>query len=327
MPTFGLEEEVFVVEGRHPSPKAMLYLTRLLWRDVRSNYTLTASNFSRGKDVFQGLMSGVEVATGVHDNGADLLDDLAVRRGQLAGVCDGALVPMGHLIDLDSPTNTCALHVHVGSVGDSALLLSNFIYFLPVLTLLTVNSPAACGERVGQSYRILKTYALGELRDDPYYRFQDVIISRRLGTVELRVFDPIWDFERLRVLLGAVEAIARSDRNYHGRTEEYNRLRPIIATRGFVEELERPLVELGDICELPRHLITQTCSDIVWRYSRQEGVERAYSAMDNAYRTGAFEPAERPAAQFERVGFLAGLAGYYVPKLPYIAWKAWREWH
>lgn len=327
MPTFGLEEEVFVVEGRHPSPKAMLYLTRLLWRDVRSNYTLTASNFSRGRDLRQGIMSGVEVATGIHDNAQDLLADLSARRQQLASVCDGTLVPMGHLIDLDSPTNTCALHVHVGDVDDTGRVMGNFIYFLPVLALLTANSPAAGGERVGQSCRILKTYALGELRDDPYYRFQDVIIARRLGTIELRVFDPTWDMNRLRVLLDAVAAIARTDRNYHGRIDHYNSLRGRYAAEGFLPELERPLVELGDICDLPREMVTHTCADFVWRYSRQEGVERTYSAMDNAYRTGAFEPVERPAGQFERVGFLAGIAGYYVPKLPYIAWKAWREWH
>lgn len=327
MPTFGLEEEVFVVEGRHPSPKAMLYLTRLLWRDLRGNYTLTASNFSRGKDMLEGIMSGVEVATGVHDKATDLLDDLVERRRQLASVSQGTLVPMGHLMDLDSPTNTCALHIHVGGVRDTARTLSNFIYFLPVLALLTANSPTANGERVGQSYRILKTFALGELRDDPYYRFQDVIIARRLGTIELRVFDPTWDTRRIEVLLNAIDAIARSDRNYHGRIEEYNRQRSRYATTGFNEQLERPLVELGDICHFPRELVTHTCADFVWRYSRQEGVERTYSAMDNAYRTGIFEPVDRPAAQFERVGFLAGIAGYYVPKLPYIAWKAWREWH
>lgn len=327
MPTFGLEEEVFVVEGRHPSPKAMLYLTKLLWRDVRSNYTLTASNFSRGKDVLEGIMSGVEVATSVHGNVADLLDDLGERRHQLASVCESTLVPMGHLIDLDSPTNTCALHVHVGGVRDTGLVMSNFIYFLPLLSLMTANSPAAGGERTGQSYRTLKTYALGELRDDPYYRFQDIIISRRLGTIELRVFDPTWDMGRMKVLLGAIAAIAISTRNYHGRIDEYNALRKGVATDGFREELERPLIELGDICDFPRGLVTDTCSDFVWRYSRQEGVERTYSAMDNAYRTGVFEPTGRPAAQFERVGFIAGLAGYYVPKLPYIAWKAWREWH
>lgn len=327
MPTFGLEEEVFVVEETHPSPKAMLYLTRLLWRDVRNNYTLTASNFSRGKDMLEGLMSGVEVATSVHDNTEDLLGDLSERRRQLAAVCDGTLVPMGHLMDLDSPTNTCALHVHVGAVRDTGRVLSNFIYFLPLLALVTANSPAARGRHVGQSYRILKTYALGELRDDPYYRFQDVIISRRLGTIELRVFDPTWDARRMEVLLGAIEAIAKTERNYHGRIEDYNRVRSRYATEGFVEELERPLVELGDLCEFPRELVNGTCADFVWRYSRQEGVARTYSAMDNAYRTGCFEPVVRPTTQFERVGFVAGMAGYYVPKLPYIAWKAWREWH
>lgn len=327
MPTFGIEEEVFVVGQTRPSPKAMLHLTKLLWRDVRSNYALTASNFSRGKDVFEGLMSGVEVATEVHTDCAELLADLRSRRAQFASVCDETIVPIGHLVDLESPTNTCALHVHVGATGDTSRTLGNFMYFLPVLALVTANSPGAAGRRVGQSYRILNTYALGELRDDPYYRFQDIIISRRLGTVELRVFDPTWDLERMRVLLGAIEAIAKSKRQYHGRIDEYNNLRPKFATDGFCEEMERPLVELGDICDLPLNLVTQTCSDIVWRFCEQEGVARTYSAMDNAYRTGVFEPVEKPAASFERVGFLAGMAGYYVPKLPYIAWKAWREWH
>ncbi len=327
MPTFGVEEEVFVVEGRHPSPKAMLYLTRLLWQDVRTNYALTASNFARGRDVFEGLMSGVEIATGVHDNAADVISDLVRRRKELASVCDGTLVPIGHLIDLDSPTNTCALNIHVGGVRDTAKTLRNFIYFLPVLTLLTINSPGARGVRVGESYRILHSYALGPLRDDPYYRFQDIIISRRLGTIELRVFDPTWDTERMRVLLAAIEAIAGAERDYHGRIDEYNRLRDPVARSGYSELLERPLVELNDLHPIPRHLITQTCSEIVWRYSRQEGVEKTYSAMDNAYRAGVFEPSQRPAQRFERMGFLAGVAGYYVPKLPYIAWKAWREWH
>ena len=325
MPTLGLEEEVFVVEPEKPSLNSLYYLSKLMWSNPRRHYRLTASNFSRGPDVRQALMSGVEVATGVHTGAADLVDDLAERRRELAAAADGLIAPIGHLIDLSTPSNVCALQLHVGGVPDIEMTYRNIAHFLPVLTLLTVNAPFAGGTYFGQSFRLAHGYSIGRLRPDPYERFQDLIISRRLGTVELRTPDPVWDLRRVRVLANAVEAIARLDRPLPFEREEYKDIRATVATRGYVAKLHPLYNELNAIVDVPEEMLLTTASDEVKRIHDASGTAATYTALDNGYRNGVFEAGPVPEIKATALKSMAGLIGYYVPKLPYVTWKYLKE--
>lgn len=325
MPTFGLEEEVFVVEPEKPSLKSLYYLSKLMWRDPGRHYRLTASNFSRGRDVKQALMGGVEIATGVHDNAGELLDDLEGRRRELAGVSEGLIAPIGHLINLSTPTNVCALQIHVGGVPDIDLAYNNLAYFLPVLTLLTINAPYAGGVYTGQSFRMAHGYAIGKLKEDALDRFQDLIISKRLGTIELRVLDPVWDIKRVETLARAVEAIALINSRLPFERAAYNAIRGRIAAEGYVEEL-RPLYnELNAVVDVPENMLTRTASDEVKDFCEEHGYLMTYTALDRGYRNGVFEPGNVPENKAAAFKSMAGLAGYYVPKLPYVIWKYLKE--
>jgi gamma-glutamyl:cysteine ligase YbdK (ATP-grasp superfamily) len=325
MPTFGLEEEVFVVEPERPSLKSLYYLSRLLWRDPRRHYRLTASNFSRGPDMRQALMSGVEVATEVHTDTDSIMEDLATRRSELAGVSEGLIAPIGHLITLSTPTNVCALQIHVGGVNDLEAVYGNIARFLPVLTLITADSPFAGGEYFGQSFRMAHGYAIGALKEDRRDRFQDLIITKRLGTIEVRVPDPVWDLNRVKTLMGAIEAIAGIGRALPFERNDYNSLRAGVAKRGFTEELEPLYSQLGDFADIPREMLENTASDEIKESYAKNGLAATYSALDNGYRNGRFEAGEIPANKAAVLKSMAGMAGYYVPKLPYVLWKYLKE--
>lgn len=325
MPTFGLEEEVFVVEPEKPSLKSLYYLSKLMWKDPGRHYRLTASNFSRGPDVKHGLMSGVEVATRVHSDSSGLLDDLVARRRELAQVSEGLIAPIGHLINLSTPTNVCALQMHVGGVPDIELAYANLAYFLPVLTLITINAPYAGGVYTGQSFRMAHGFAIGKLKEDPRDRFQDIIITKRLGTVELRVLDPVWDIERVAVLARAVEAIAKLDTRLPFDRQRYNEVRVRVAVEGYVEEVVPLYNELSSIADVPEEMLKRTASDEIRDFCEEFGYQATYTALDNGYRNGVFEQGPVPKNKAAALKSMAGLAGYYVPKLPYVIWKYLKE--
>ncbi len=324
-PVYGIEEEVFVTEPDKPSLKSLYYLAGMLKKDLKFYYTHTASNFSRGKDISQGLMSGVEISTAAHSDVSSLLDDLILRRNDLISLCQGLIVPLGHLINFNAPTNACALQIHIGGVQNRQKVYKNLAYFLPLLTLLTVNSPGAGGKYFGQSFRIDKSFAIGMLKDDWGYRFQDIIFARRLGTIELRIFDPTWDLDRIRLLLNLVDAIVKADEDYPFEKEKYNKIRSKIALTGYSEELEESYMKLKKFYDVPARIFQNTCSDQVWEFYEQEGLVNTYSALDNAYRTGVFAPSRMPreGEDFFKIGL--GLVAYYIPKLPYVLWKYWKE--
>ncbi|HEX9093771.1 MAG TPA: hypothetical protein VF902_07290 [Coriobacteriia bacterium] len=326
MPTFGIEEEVFVCEPERPSTASLEYLARLTLRDPRRHYARTASNFARGEDLKQGLMSCVEISTGVHEDAQSLVADLAVRREELGRAigAHGLVVPLGHLLQYNAPTNTAALQVHVGA-PDLDLAYGNLAYFLPLLALLTADSPAAAGARFGQSYRMAKGFAIGKLGEERTARFQDLIVSKRLGTIELRVLDPVWDLHRVRVLAEAVVAIASLERRLPFDRERYNALRERVALEGFVDEL-RPLhAELSRIADVPAGLLEHTAADEVWEHFEAHGLVPTYSALDNGWRTGRFEARDVPPMRASLLRSALGFAAYYVPKFPYVTWKYLKE--
>ncbi len=325
MPTYGIEEEVFITESERPSFQSLYYLSKLLWRNPFFYYTHSASNFARGSDAKQGIMSGVEVATGLNNNVDDAINDLNERRKDLISVSEGLIVPLGHLINFDAPTNTCAFQIHIGEV-DNDSTYKKLVYFLPLLTLLAANSPFVNGSYFGQSYRMSTSYAIGHLRPDPLYRFQDIIITRRLGTIEIRIFDPIWDLNRIKILLKIIDSIVVSGSIFKYDVDRYNCLRDKVVKYGYVSELDSILDDLNKVCDAPKELFVRTPSDEVKDFYQVNGLLKTYSALDNGYRNGEFKEREIPEFKYNFLKTIGGFGGYYIPKLPYITWKYWREW-
>jgi hypothetical protein len=383
--TLGLEEEVFITTPTRPTLDALYALAKLLWRNPRDYYKHTASNFARGRDARQCLMSSVEIATRPHAAIDALLDELRTHRAALADAAgDAYILPVGHLFDLDAPTNTAGLHIHVGAPHERRqTVYANLAHFLPLLILLSASSPYAGGRYFGQSYRVASSFAIGALRDDPYYRFQDLILSRRLGTIEIRACDPIWDLERLRVLLEAVRAIAQLPTARPINRVRYAALRHQAACIGYTPDLQALHRELRAVYEIPERLLRTTISDMLhaciqpslplspspasgrgslWsaeaklppdaeaalqhskrhplshRVGEGQGVRdkktvfledallRTYARLNHAYRTGQWEPVAPHAVRPSAWRGALGLLGYYLPRLPYTAYKAWAEW-
>lgn len=326
-PTFGIEEELFVIDNDgNPSLQSLYYLSKLVRKDPVKHFIHTDSNFSRGRDIFKGLMSGVEISTLSHHEVEPLLEDLSERREELKKVCEGLLVPMGHLLDRDTPTNTCALQFHVGNVDDPGRVYKNLVYFLPLLFLVTANAPARNGNRYGQSYRLISSYAIGELRNNWQYRFQDIIYAKRTGTIELRLFDPVWDFERIEILATAIARIVELEFDFELDADEYNGLRGKISIDGYVEELEPRLSYLSQISPIDHALLCETPAQNTWDLFCNYGLLGCYSAIDNAYREGNLEPRDVETVEVKTSKICAGLATYYIPKLPYDIWKFIKEW-
>jgi gamma-glutamyl:cysteine ligase YbdK (ATP-grasp superfamily) len=387
--TLGLEEEVFITAPTRPTLDALYALAKLLWRNPRDYYKHTASNFARGRDARQCLMSSVEIATRPHTDIDALLEELRTHRAALADAAgDAYIVPVGHLFDLDAPTNTAGLHIHVGVPAERRqTVYANLAHFLPLLILLSASSPYAGGRSFGQSYRVASSFAIGALRDDPYYRFQDLILSRRLGTIEIRACDPIWDLARLRVLLEAVQAIAQLPTARSIDRARYAALRHQAACVGYTPDLQALHRELSTVYAIPEALLKTTIADelrgcvqafqpsppVSPAYGRvglwsaeaklppnaeaalqhskrlpatplshavgeglgvrvkktdisQQALLHLYARLNHAYRTGRWEPVAPHAVRPSVWRGVLGLLGYYLPRLPYTAYKAWAEW-
>jgi gamma-glutamyl:cysteine ligase YbdK (ATP-grasp superfamily) len=323
---FGLEEELFINEPDRPNFQSLYYLARLVWSSPGKYYAHTHCNFTRGKDSHNGLMSGVEISTGTHDDKGRLVADLAQRRMALAAASDGLLVPLGHLLDLPEPTNVSGMHLHISGFPDFDRAYRSITYFLPLLTLLVANAPGYGNVYFGPSFRWAKSFAIGPLREDRKYRFQDLIISKRLGTLEIRAFDPVWDLQLIRLLLDCVEAVLQSDRSYPGSPEEYNRLRKIVAREGFVEELRPVYRALCELHPVPEELLLHPPAEAVWSLAQEHGNRGAYSALDQAYRGGSLQPRQLPPMHRNWLKVAAGLCGYSLPRLPYNIKKVFSEW-
>ncbi len=323
MPTLGLEEEVFITEPERPSLRSLYYLARLLAKNPRYYYVHSASNFARLGDIRHGLMSGVEISTGVHTDAEALLEDLAKRRQDLSSVASGLIVSVGHLLEQNTPSNVCGLQIHVGS-RNKERTYRNIVHFLPLLMLLTANSPGVNGRRYGKSYRIANSFAIGPLTPDRTRRFQDIIYSKRLGTIEVRVCDPTWDRNRILALIRALVAIEALGVEYPFNPVEYNEMRGISASEGYTERHKTLYGELSQICDVDESLFITSPADQLWDIYQQQGSVAAYSAVDSSYRGGEFapHPVKRRHVLGEIAAGAAGLAGYFVPKLPYYTWKA-----
>lgn len=325
MPYFGIEEEVFVTEPEKPTLKSLYYLAKMLWKDPRFYYTHTASNFSRGKDIRSGLMSGIEIATGIHSNVDTLLDEFVKLRRELSTVCSGLIVPLGHLLTGNTATKTCALHVHIGNLERPEQAYANLVKYLPVLSLAMANAPSVSGEYFGQSYRMVNSFAVGPLTGNLFDRMQDIIFSKRLGTIEVRVFDPVSDISRIKEVIKAIEAIVTASLEYPLDIETYNNLRQKVATKGLDKKIISLFEELQKIYPFPVRLIEKTESDRNWEIYKNKGLIECYKQLDSVYRHGSQRPGSFENSLTNMYYSTIGLLGYYLPKAPYVIWKYLKE--
>jgi len=330
--TLGLEEEVFVLygdaaQGFRASTASFRGLARLLWADPRRNLGGTASNFRRGPVARRELMSSVEVSTPVHAHPDTLLVSALSRRRELAAALpEGLMVPLGLLPGSDE-YHTAGLHVHVGVLPSRLeTVYGNLARYLPVLAHASASSPWWAGHPSGPLSRVAHSFALGPLTPDPLARFQDLIVTRRLGTIELRVLDPVWEPERLRAILHAVSALARLPERLPWSRAGYNRLRESYAT-GPTPEIFVLAGELQAISGFDPGWLRHTVSAQVLESWKLHGEAATLQALDGAYRTGAWGRLGTPHARPPRWQGVAGFASYYVPKLPYMLKKVRAEHH
>lgn len=327
MVTFGMEEEVFITEPERPTMRSLYYLAKLFWKNPRFYYIHSASNLDPERKFRRGWAGGLEINTITSPDVEALCDDLERRRADLASVSSGLMVPLGHLLDYDAPHNTCALHVHIGGDINRDRLYNNLLHFLPVLPLFTVNSPMVSGRYFGQSYRMFKSSYIGKIGPERTARRQDLILSKRLGTVELRACDPCWDITRVRWLIRSVKAITGMGETLEPNIELYNGLREEISRNGLLDETRELAVRLQSMVGFPMEILERTAADELYDMYENEGLTGAYSALDNGYRNGRFEAREinrRQCAEILHVpAAAAGFALYVLPRLEYYIRK-WR---
>jgi hypothetical protein len=187
-----------------------------------------------------------------------------------------------------------------------------------------MNSPS-CAADAPKSYRMSCNFASGELREDREYRFQDLIVSKRLGTVEIRALDPIPDLDRLRHILNAVVAIASIEDAMPFDRERYNAERPTWVRAGLNEYVDRLWSALQPIYPLPKALLAETQSDRLTNIAQEVSPEAAYREVDSIWRAGTGVALElRPHSRFRS---FTGVLGYYSVQLPWMAYKGYKEWH
>lgn len=325
-PTFGIEEEVFVVEPYWPGLDSLYYLSRFLWKNPLAHYRHSASNFCLSGDISKGLMAGIEISTPIHTDVDELIEDLNHKRKLLAESCDGLILPLGSLITDRSSSRTCAWQIHIGGVKNLRRAYANLVFYLPLLKLLMVNAPFVQGRYFGQSFRMHYSFAVGPLISDWSYRFQDIIYSRRLKTIEIRVFDPIWDMERIKLLLELIRQIILSEEDLPLDIKRYNELREKVITTGYDGYLFPLYRRMRKFADLSEDIFRETCSSQIRTLYERYDLLGTYTALDNAYRTGRLTP--RPynsQKSFRILKKIYGLLTYYIPKLPFAVYKTMRE--
>ncbi len=323
---YGIEEEVYLVQRGKPSLESFYCLASLLWKKGFFNYCHTAANLAHASDIRTGVMGAIEVSTEVCGGIYQALEALKRRRGDLAGCAgSGLIVPMGSLADAGAPTKTCGMHVHIGGDVSIDRVYFNLAYFLPLLMLVTASSPFVNGKRRGISYRVGNCPFIGPLNGNRMYRFQDLILSRRLKTLEIRIFDSVWDMARIRRLMELIDAVVNIKSCFDYDPEFYARARTEASGAGYGEITREIYLNLSKHVDCEEKLFSDTPSDFIYDYIKFNGKDAAYSALDNCYRTGVFAPANADGRMPNPLKIGIGLAGYYVPKLPYSIWKTCRE--
>lgn len=305
----------------------MDYLRQFVGTNRKDNLNHSASNFAKGSDRKECFMGSIELSTGKHDTSESLITDLIERRTAFAKAMHSALViPTGALFHLSSPTNTACSHIHVGVPAAERLrVYENLCTLAPLLAVFAANSPYAGGKNFGLSYRMAQEGLLGSLKPDPEYRFQDVIISKRLGTIEMRIFDPIPELSRLRIVLDSIKQIAEWQGSLPLDRNRYNADRPAwlrSPAAPCLQELHPIADQVGLSIE---KLEEESLSCQIGRLADSDGIDAAYAQLDKLWREPTFTSAHpRP---YSAAKMIRGMVGYYIPKLPLIAYKGYLEWY
>lgn len=320
--TLGIEEEFFLLYRGKPTLSGMGNLSKLLWKNPTFYFSRSASNFTRKEGAKDGWMSALEVSTRVCDSPKALMDDVLERRRDILEVCPNGLIAYAGMVN-DDPYNTAGLHIHIGVPrSERRRVYHNLVRFLPVLALASSSSPWRSSLAGIQSQRMHASYALGPLRTDPWFRFQDLIVTRRLGTLEIRVLDPVWDTQRLKSIVEAVWTLANLERPLEGNPETYNRLRTAFPLTGSTPEIMDLALELHDLSGFNVQNIRHTVSD---QLAEIKDTREAHRYLDGGFRSGVWIPSRTDDTPPHKLKGLWGMATYYAPRLAYIGWKAWRE--
>jgi hypothetical protein len=72
-------------------------------------------------------------------------------------------------------------------------------------------------------------------------------------------------------------------------------------------------------------MLTRTAADEVWEHFEAHGLVPTYSALDHGWREGVFEARDVPPMRASVARAVLGVAGYYLPKFPYVTWKYLKE--
>ncbi len=325
-PAFGIEEEVFVVEPYWPALDSLYYLSRFLWKKPLSHYFHTASNFCLPEDISRGLMAGIEISTSIHTDIDELVRELSGKRRLLSDLCGGLILPLGSLITDCSRSRTCAWQIHISGVKNFKKTYAKLVFYLPLLTLLAVNAPFVQKKYFGQSFRMHYSFAIGELTPDWCYRYQDIIYSRRLKTIEIRIFDPVWDIEKIKLLLELIRQIILSEEEIPLDIKRYNELRKRVITTGYDSYLSPLYHRLRKLVNVSEDIFRNTCSNQVRELYACHGLLGVHTALDNAYRSGEIIPRHYNSQKNRRLlKILWGFLAYYIPKLPFSIYKVMRE--
>lgn len=323
----GIEEEVFVVDDGVINLDGLFTLACLLAKNPFYYYSHTASNLARGSDLKNSLLASVEISTSPHARIDDLIEELEKLRAEFSKVCPGTIVACGMLLHLKrSPSIVSALQFHISGIKDRLVAYETFLYFTPALLLITANSPAIDGRFTALSARILLSPFIGAPVKNPLERFSDVIISRRFGTVEMRLFDPCSDIKRVRLLAESIyriaEQIEKKGLKREFKREKYIMLRERAAKSGVEDKGVFNLVEeFADITGTDISAIENPPAIKTWELFSKEGLD-AYKIMDEEYRQGnKYTLTYFP--YFIRAGI--GIFGYYLPRLPFTTYKFLKE--
>jgi gamma-glutamyl:cysteine ligase YbdK (ATP-grasp superfamily) len=321
---FGIEEEIFLIdkEKGKPAVDSLYPLYTLFRKNPAFYYFHTAVNLARSREFFDFFVASVEISTPAVSSVEGVVGELALIRKELVQNCPQKVACVGMLPQYTANKSLVAgLHLHLSGEFDLEKTRLKLAHYLPALLLLTANSPSLENEYL--SNRILLNPFAGSLVSNAYERFQDIIVSRRLKTLEIRIFDPCPDLERYYLLLEAVKRIIELNEEPLFEPDRYVFLRRQAACYGMKAPAVRDLVyELTEkigfkvfYFETPPAIRTKELLE-------KHGVEKAFDYLDSLYRDGVQFDGNLPPKSLRA---LIGFFGYYLPKMPYITYKFLKE--
>lgn len=318
----GIEEEVFVIEGEKPAVDSLYPLYKLLRKNPAFYYIHTAVNIPRGKDFFESPVASIEISTPVTSSVEEAIEQLSLIRKELARNCPSKIIALGMLPNLTQAKSIVSgLHIHLSGSFDLVEARKKIAYYIPALLLITANSPSVENDYI--SNRILFNPFSGAIVNDFFERFQDIIISRRLKTLEIRVFDPVCDLKRVAALLCCLEAILKAPFNKELDFQKYMQLRNSAAKYGIMnDEVKKLVEELVDISGVEFKFFLFPESLRVKKMLNEMPLKEVYEVLDRDYRAGVSYEGERIPKTLRA---LYGFFGYYIPKMPYTTYKFLKE--